>query len=95
MHFCVDRIAGFRSPQVPKSVETGLRGLLKSDGTVSEEALSNIKDPEDSNFDVVEEVQGYEVVADGSVALRAVIEGLRRRLAKPVAAGETIRLVGE
>jgi len=80
---------------MPKSVETGLRALLRSDGIVSEEALSLIETAEDSNLDVMEEVQGYEVVADGSVALRAVVEGLRRRLAKPVAAGETIWLAGE
>jgi hypothetical protein len=95
MHFCVDGIAGFRSPQIPKSIETGLRGLLQSDGIINSESLARILDPKDSNLDVVAEVQGYEVVADGSVALKAVIDGLKRRLAKPVATGEKIRLVGE
>ena len=94
MHFCVDGIAGFKSPQLPPSVETGLRGLLQSDGIVTPEELSKIPPPEDSNLDVVAEVQGYDVVADGSIALRVVIEGLKRRLASPIAPNEKIKLVG-
>jgi len=94
MHFCVDEIAGFKSSQLPRSVETSLRSLLQSDGVVTLEELSRIPAPEDSNLDQVGEIHGYEVVADGSIALRVVIEGLKRRLASPIAANEKIRLVG-
>ena len=95
MHFCVEGIAGFKSPQLPRSVETGLRSLLHSDGAVTAESLSKIPAPKDSNFDVVAEIQGHEIVADGSVTLQAVIEALQRRLDKPIAPNEKIRLVGE
>jgi hypothetical protein len=95
MHFSVDGIAGFKSPRLPSSVDTGLRVLLQHAGLVSEHTLSMVKEPEDSNYDVVARIPGYEVVADGSTVLQAVIEGLKRRLATQIAMNEKIRLVGE
>jgi hypothetical protein len=96
MHFCVDEIPGFKSPSLPKSVERALRGLLQSDGVVTAEALSGLSpEQEDSNLDVVAETLGHEVIADGSIALQVVIEGLKRRLNSVIEVNEKIRLVGD
>lgn len=95
MHFGIDGRPGFKSPPLPRSVERALRNLIQSDGSVSVEALSELTPPQDSNLDVVTETLGHEVVADGSIALQVVIEGLKRRLSTVIEPNETIRLVGD
>jgi hypothetical protein len=94
MHFGIDGCSGFKSPRLPRSVEMAMRSLVQSGGIVSIEALSQLTKPQDSNLDVVAEIMGHEVVADGSIVLQAVIDGLKRRLDTVVESNEKIRLVG-
>jgi len=91
MHFRIKELE-FRSPGVPASVETALRGLTEIGITL--EGLTLVEEPLDSNIDVIEESYGCEVVADGSEAIRVVKEGLRRRLGNPIAKDERILLAG-
>jgi hypothetical protein len=96
MHFCVTEIDNFRSPKLPKCVETHLRSLLQADDkTVTQEALNKVPKPEDSNLDVVEEILGVEVIVDGSVALQVTLDGLKQRLNTTVLPNERIILVGD
>ena len=99
MYFCVDGMDDFKSPSLPKSVERALRSLLQSEGVVSVETLAELPEPKDSNLDsnldVIAETLGHEVVADGSIALQVVIEGLKRRLNTVITPNEKIRLVGD
>jgi len=93
MHFCVDGIPEFKSSPLPKSVERGLRSLLQSGGIVSPEGISDVSPPQDSNLDAVGETLDHDVIADGSIALQVVIEGLKRRLSTTIAPNEKILIV--
>lgn len=90
MRIAVDLLPDVKAPDLPDSVATTLR---KVEGPLSAENLANLEDPEDSNLDTVGEYGGCDIVADGTAAVRVIVDGLSRRLQHPVIAGETLRLV--
>ncbi len=97
MYFLVRGISDYRSPKLPYSVERAFGVLLEPDGEINSDTLSRVIDHSipDSNIDRVTEILDHEVVADGSEALRLVLDGLRQRLEHPSVVGETILLRGD
>jgi hypothetical protein len=65
-------------------------------GAISVGSLALVVDPAngDPNEDTVGHDTPCDIVADGSDALKAVLEGLRLRLANPVVPNETLSLEG-
>jgi hypothetical protein len=97
MHLCLADIPDSSSPKLPESVERPLGRLLESDGMVTLESLSAISDraDSDSNRDGVLEIFECEVVADGSEALRIILDGLRARLLNPITENERLVIRGD
>jgi hypothetical protein len=88
--------SGVCSPALPASVDRAFQPLLSAEppGRVVDDRLSklSIDQPSDSNETEIAEVDACAVVADGTEALRIVIDGLRRRLAHPLEPSESLVL---
>jgi len=92
---------------LPESVERELRSLLKQDdgGILSENAVSELKqkleearetaEARDGNDDKIALVGECEIVADGSLLLAIILDGLGVRLVHPIERDERLRLAGE
>jgi hypothetical protein len=65
-----------------------------SPGAITEASLAHVVDPAngDPNEDTVGHDAPCDIVADGSDALKALLEGLRLRLANPVVPNEVMSL---
>jgi hypothetical protein len=92
----VDRDDDDRRAPLPDSVDRVLGKALEgsADGTIDVDALKRVDlSHGDSNVDRVHGVFGVDVLVDGTLAVKAIVEALERRLSTPVVKGETMHLV--
>ena len=91
--------SGTYSPVLPQNVDRAFQPLVSGDaaGRIDKAGLSSLPatDTTDSNETAIREYDGYTVVADGTDALRLVIDGLQRRLVHRIEPDEQLILVGD
>ena len=91
--------SGTYSPALPTSVDRAFQPLVSGDaaGKIDKAGLASLPAPDttDSNETEIREDDGYTVVADGTDALRLVVDGLQRRLAHRIEPDERLVLAGD
>jgi hypothetical protein len=91
-----DRDEDDRRAPLPDSVDRVLGKALEGSpgGAIDLDALKRVDlSSGDSNLDRVHVAFGLDVLVDGTLAVKAIVEALERRLSTPVVKGEKLRLV--